>query len=84
MTSDQEGIKMKPYKGEIHNWRRIHSTFLKEGLGFKIGGTPVGHPNFHVWILTSEVVSFGKDCITGKLKIITLNSEYYLIGDELC
>ena len=72
---------MKPYKGEIHNWRIIHMPqeykHLFEGLGIKIIGKPVGHPTRIDWILTSEVIS-----ITGET-CITLNSTYKLVGDEL-
>jgi hypothetical protein len=73
---------MKPYRGEIHNWRKLElpedDFFPHEGLGFKIKGEPVGHPWFVGWIVTSEVVKISEDN-----RIETLNSEYQLVGEEV-
>jgi len=69
----------KPFKGEIHNWFILRHPILKDGLGFKIGGKPVGHPTFINWFLSSEVVKWSED---GRIE--TLNSVYQLVGEEQC
>jgi hypothetical protein len=75
---------MKPYKGEIHNWRKVSCNFDgwpappfgAEGYFF-IKGKPVGHPKFINWIVTSRVISIDKDGMCE-----TLNSMYKLVGNE--
>jgi len=77
---------MKPYKGEIHNWRKVACNFggwPTTPFGatgyFCIRGNPVGHPTFVAWILTSRVIS-----IDEKGMCETQNSMYKLIGLEQC
>lgn len=65
---------MKPYKGEIHHWRRV-----KTSDGYFITGQPHNHPEFIDWIKTSRVVKFN----AALLEIETLNSRYRLIGKEV-
>lgn len=62
---------MKPYKGEIHSWRKVE--FVD---GFIIMGKPIGHPQFVNWIRTSKV-EFMKDS-DGYWEVETLNSRYHL------
>jgi hypothetical protein len=65
----------KPYKGEIRNWKKKY--YLD---GFIITGTPIGHPSFRGWIMTSKVL-FMKDR-DGYWEVETSNSRYRLDYSE--
>jgi len=74
---------MKPFRGEIHNWRIRRFDKIKyalpESLGYVIYGHPSGHRNLSNWIQTSAVVSHNLE--TGEVE--TLNSRYQLVGNEV-
>lgn len=72
---------MKPFKGEIHNWRRrifdkSIDPVYKNTLGYIIVGIPHGHPDFVNHIYTSAVVKHEGDTVE------TMNSRYKLVGPE--
>lgn len=83
---------MKPYKGEIHNWKKVEGSALTSGpikgqkhLNFLIYGLPKGHPEFESFIFTSAVVSYWEASRRrGDPRMIvieTLNSRYHLMGE---
>lgn len=70
----------KPYRGEIHEWKRKYFPKdiweeYKPSLGYCIYGIPIGHPQFVNYILTSAVVDY--DETTGEVE--TINSIYKLV-----
>lgn len=78
----------KPFKGNIHNWRRIEMPDAQfaamvdagesPGLGYVVAGEPDGHPDFHGWMRPSYIVKHNEE--TGEIE--TRNSRYKLIGPE--
>lgn len=73
---------MKPYRGEITEWHKVHHPArclvgeFANTLGYSINGKPMGHPTFVGWIRTSPVVRHEGN------EIETLNSRYTLVGEE--
>jgi hypothetical protein len=84
MTAETSGGRTmstnKPYRGEIHEWKRRHFDEvlfpnLGHTLGYVIVGIPINHPTLTNWIITSAVVDY--DETTGELE--TINSIYKLV-----
>ena len=69
---------MKPFRGVIHQWRKVFVEAPIEAygpnLGFVVYGCPQGHGRFQDWLRTSLVVWIDDH----ETVIETLNSRYDL------
>jgi hypothetical protein len=68
---------MKPYKGEIRNWKIVEFADARDKT---VIGVPIGHPLFVGWIRTSQIINM--EDRGGYWDVETMNSRYKLYYSE--